>query len=78
MRQYVVYKNPADVCGWPRGRDVYVVREWFITSGPKLLRGWIIAISRTLEDVRMDIPAFADVRMDRHDHDDECIVEVWI
>lgn len=70
VKQYVIYKHPKD---FPHH---YVVRVWNITYSGRVIpvQGYL---AENLEDAREFIPKEL-ARLERHQEDDPCVVELWI
>lgn len=66
-----VYFNPSDYPG------KFVVRFWVVTAAGVEKSAEPMAVVDTLEEARAAIPRGA-VRLDRSEHDEPVIVEVWI
>lgn len=71
LRMYTVYHRPADLPAVE-----YAVRAFSIGPG-SVTQGLLIGIGTTLDEVRRQVPACADVCMARSPEDDPAIVEIW-
>lgn len=69
MKFIVIYFNPSDY------KDLYVAREFKVLPG-EVIPQEIVAIEKTLEEIRKHIPSGMTC-MGRFDNDDPVVVETW-
>jgi len=72
LPMFAIYHNPKDYPGR------FVVRRWLILPGGDIQPDpEPLAVTFTLEWARLEVPGNC-WRLERHDMDDPCIVEVWM